>query len=310
MELVKQNNLPVKQGNAVAIYQNFGKVKAIEVRREMATMPEVSAALSKVELKIFTASTRKLIREYDDQTLIQKTRDLFNFIAKDVGYNKPVNPQDWQYTCTRLMTILKDYYAGISLSDIKLSFELSALGELDEYLPRDKNGNPDKNHYQQFNIDYFAKIINAYLARQKKVVKIAYAALPEPSNENPEQRKYYANKISEEFIICFLRYKYLGKMYVSGFDVIIYYERLLKMGLAAPLDITEDDNRIALERTIADALTGRINKYEAMHIRTEKHKNEHVKTKAISIAKRNALKASFDYMIEEGIFIHDFVKFI
>lgn len=77
------------------------------------------------------------------------------------------------------MDILKRYYSDMTLADIKMAFELATTGELDEYLPKDKQGNPDKNHYQQFNADYFAKILKAYKQKQTDVIDKAYKAIPE-----------------------------------------------------------------------------------------------------------------------------------
>lgn len=33
----------------------------------------------------------------------------------------------------------------MTLADIKLAFELATTGELDDYLPKDSQGNPDKS---------------------------------------------------------------------------------------------------------------------------------------------------------------------
>lgn len=103
----KKNNLPVARENAVAILYS-GTAKAIDVRRAMVELPEVAKSLSGVEKYIFAASTKMQIADIDDGTLIAKTGQMFRFIAMDVGYIIPTNPEDWAYICTRLLDILKN----------------------------------------------------------------------------------------------------------------------------------------------------------------------------------------------------------
>lgn len=87
----------------------------------------------------------------------------------------------------------------MTLADIKLAFELATTGELDDYLPKDSQGNPDKKHYQQFNADYFAKILNAYRRKQNGVIHKAYKALPEPKKElTPEENGIITTKPSPD----------------------------------------------------------------------------------------------------------------
>lgn len=165
----------------------------------MLQLPEVAKSLSGVEKYIFAASTKMQIADIDDGTLIAKTGQMFRFIAMDVGYIIPTNPEDWAYICTRLLDILKKYYSQMTLADIKLAFESATTGELDDYLPKDSQGNPDKKHYQQFNADYFAKILNAYRRKQNGVIHKAYKALPEPKKElTPEENGIITTKPSPD----------------------------------------------------------------------------------------------------------------
>lgn len=198
----KTNRLPQtlpekRQSAAVLLYS--GTAKAIDVRRAMVELPEVAKSLSGVEKYIFAASTKMQIADIDDGTLIDKTGQMFRFIAMDVGYIIPTNSEDWAYICTRLLDILKKYYSQMTLADIKLAFELATTGELDDYLPKDSQGNPDKKHYQQFNADYFAKILNAYRRKQNGVIHKAYKALPEPKKElTPEENGIITTKPSPD----------------------------------------------------------------------------------------------------------------
>lgn len=96
------------QSVALAISQPNARYKAIDIRRQMLQLPEVAKSLSGVEKYIFAASTKMQIADIDDGTLIAKTGQMFRFIAMDVGYIIPTNPEDWAYICTRLLDILKN----------------------------------------------------------------------------------------------------------------------------------------------------------------------------------------------------------
>ena len=162
----------------------------------MVELPEVAKALTTVEKYIFVASTKKQVAEIDDETLIAKTGQMFRFIAMDVGFIiSTENRDDWTCICTRLLDLLKRYYSQLTLSEVKLAFELLITGELDDYLPKDRDGNAERKHYQQFNADYFAKVLNAYCRKQNQVTGKAYTALPEPKKElSPGRIRYYRNQ--------------------------------------------------------------------------------------------------------------------
>ena len=174
MILIDMGAIEKKENTALEIYNTKPGTKAIEVRRIMVQLPEVAKALNPVEKYVFAASTKTPIAEIDDAKLVENLSLLFKRIAIDVGYIIPQNENDWDYIQYRLLDILKRYYSDMTLADIKMAFELATTGELDEYLPKDKQGNPDKNHYQQFNADYFAKILKAYKQKQTDVIDKAY----------------------------------------------------------------------------------------------------------------------------------------
>lgn len=305
-------NLPeIRKNNAVAIFQGGGAIKAIDVRRDMVTMPEVAKSLSPVEKLVFAASTKTQICEISDDELVAKTAQMFKYIAMDVGFNIPNDQNEWTYICTRLMNVLQRHYSQLTLADIKLAFELAMVGDLDEYLPKDRNGNGDKNHYQQFNVDYFAKIINAYRRKQNEVTHKAFKALPQPSYEmTPEQKLYYSNLTLYELIQAFLKYKYTGNAGIkNSVQEWLFYERLVENGLADDYQITIEDKQIAFQQTLVRIAKGMVNQYEAIHIRREGIEHETVKSSAIHVAQKHALYKAFDQMIKDEIYIYDYIKY-
>lgn len=306
-------NLPEKvntESVTLDIYSPTPGTKAIDIRRQMVQLPEVAKSLSGVEKYIFVASTKKQIAEIDDGTLVAKTGQMFRFIALDVGYIIPTNTDDWTYICTRLLDLLKRYYSQLTLSEIKLAFELLITGELDDYLPKDRDGNAERKHYQQFNADYFAKVLNAYCRKQSQVVSKAYTALPEPKKElSPEQIRYYRNKSVMTCLMCFLRYKYTGRLVFGLTDEMFIYNWLLGVRLADEVKETEDDRKEAYNRFLARAARGFVNEFTVYHVRKQGTQSPEIDYTAFEVARRKEIKRTFDRMIKDEIYIYHYLKF-
>ena len=299
------------QNVALAIYNPQPGTKAIEIRRQMVQLPDIAKALTPVEKYIFAASTKTQISEMDDGVLVSKTAQMFRFIAMDVGYIIQQNENDWAYIQTRLVDILKRYYSNLTLADIKLAFELATTGELDEYLPRDSQGNPDKKHYQQFNADYFAKILGAYRKKQNEVIGKAYNALPEPKREmTPEQKRYYHNRRESRNRMIFLRYKYTGKISFEFGDEMFVYEWLRKFGFADEVEATEDDRKQAFAKYMHRAAIGMVNQYTAFSVRRKGIDSPEIDFTAYEVARKKEIIRAFDRMIAEEIQIDNYLFFI
>lgn len=305
----KQNNLPAKTGtNLLNVYTRPPGTKAIDIRRQMVEVPEVAKALNSVDKYIFAASTKTLISEMDDQDLVLKTKRMFKFIAMDVGFQIPDETTDWAYICTRLMNILKKYYSSLSLADVKLAFEMAITGELNQWLPKDRNGEADKNHYQQFNADYFGKILNAYKAKQGEVIHKAIKALPTPEHKPSEaELAYYHNNTVEAVKDAFLRYKYLGEFNLDGLVEMFVFNFLEKNGFADPIKQTIDDRERALANYLSRAAAGKLNQYTARKVRNEGIKSKEIDFTAFEFARLREIKLAFDRMIADGVFINKYL---
>lgn len=299
-----------KENTALEIYNTKPGTKAIEVRRRMVQLPEVAKALNPVEKYVFAASTKTPIAEIDDAKLVENLSLLFKRIAIDVGYIIPQNENDWNYIQSRLLDILKRYYSDMTLADIKLAFELATTGELDDYLPKDSQGNPDKKHYQQFNADYFAKILNAYRRKQNGVIHKSYKALPEPKKElTPEEKRYYHNQTVARCREVFLQYKYTGRFVLGIADGMLIYDWLRKLGFANEVAGTEDDRKQAFARYMQRVARGFVNKYEAYHVQRKGTDAPELDFTAYEIARDKEIKRTFDRMIADELQIDNYLDF-
>nr|UVN06285.1 MAG: hypothetical protein [Bacteriophage sp.] len=306
-------NLPEKanvQNVALEIYNPKPGTKAIEIRRKMVQLPEVAKALNPVEKYIFAASTKTQISEIDDETLVTKLANMLKYIAMDVGFIIPQITEDWQYIQARTLDILKRYYSNFTLSDIKLAFELATTGELDEFLPKDKQGNPDKNHYQQFNAEYLSKILNAYKRKQNVVIDKAFKVFPEPKTTfTPAMIREFEIQRQWRNRYIFLCYKYTGKLILGLTDDMFLYEWLQKCGLADDVQVKEDDRKEAFARYMQRVARGMINQYTAFQVRRKGTESPEIDFTAFEVARKKEIIKAFDRMIAEEMQVDNYMKF-
>ena len=302
-------NLPaLRQSAGIAVYEPKPGTKAIDVRRQVILLPEVSKALTQVEKYVLEASTKTQIAELDDKIFAEKAAQILRFVAMDVGYNIPQNATDWGYIQIRLLDIIKRYYSQLTLTDLKLAFELATTGELDYYLPKDSKGKPDKNHYQNFNADYFAKILNAYKRKQSEVVEKAYNAVPKPEKKiSDAEIKYYERIRIETNQRIFLRYKYRGELVFGSVDEMLVYNWLVAVGLANPVTETEQDRKQALARFLDKAARNMVEPYKVYDVKKRGIDSPEINFNAFEIARRREIIKTFDYMIENEIYVNNYL---
>lgn len=284
--------------NDVFLKQNTSIVKAVEVRRKLEVLPEIASVLSVAEKKIFEASTKTLICEMDDVTLIDYSRKLFRYIAAEIGYTIP-DAVEWAFIQSRLFNVLKTYHSQMSLTDIRLAFELTSVGELDNYFPKDNNGNPDKKHYNRFTAEYLTRVINAYKARQSEVMAKVYKYMPEQKKTVSEQEKaYYSEFVNDRIKTIYLTYKYTGRLVTEYADETFLYNWLRNNGLAEMVTSTEEDRNKAYYRFLAKAAKNMVNKYEAAHVRKVGKEASSLDYLAFDEARKTEIKRAFDRMIK------------
>ena len=282
---------------------------AVMKRREMVKNPAVMGALGPVERAVFLASTDKTIAEYDAAGLASELATALKWICKDVGY-RATDESDRQYLVIRTAEILKRYYPGLTLKDFRMAFEMSLTGELDDFLPRGRDGQADRNHYQQFNAEYICKILNAYKSRRAWVLKKAHESVPEPEPQpDPEKERYYRNLMRKDCIAAFEFFRENGRL--PGMSLIaemLYYDALAAVGLAEKVEITLDDQKEILQRTINDyARRGFV--CDVNRLRETGTSDPELEHGTFVLARRKALAATFRRMVEQGININDYIKF-
>lgn len=300
------NGLQKIDVNSIQVFNPYSKV--ITVRRQIIEVPELKDKLTKLEYYILLASTKRQICDIDEQTLINKMRELFRLISIDVGY---IITDDFDYLCTRLFDFIRKYYSQLSLSEIKIAFELAIAGKLDEFLPKGRDNTPDRHHYQQFNIDFFSKILNAYCLKQKNVIAKSFheiKLIQSKTVSNPKS-KAINNYTKRKLYYSLLLYKYTGKLPdISPISVMLFYDVLLSVGLVETHDIMLSDKKEALSILMSKISSGFMSNTNAYQLRKKGVEHDDVKVYSISFAKRRLLIKAFDYIIKNEIQIIDYIK--
>ena len=269
---------------------------AVIARKNLST--EVLSALNPIEREIWVSSTKKSISDYPLEELTAHVGKLSAMIAKDAGI-KQVDT----YSATRFVDILRKYYYSLSLSEVKIAFELGMTGQLDEYLPKDKNGHPDRHHYQSFSIEYVTKILNAYKSKFSDVQSKAYTSLPAPKREVTDREKqFYMSKFVDAMRESFIYYKYKGIMKPQMNDMLVY-SYLERMGIAEPIQVMQADMKSAVNRLINKNHKKVLNDFVGSCIRSMGVKHGSVPDEAYIIARKRAIRETFDYMIKNEISI-------
>lgn len=283
---------------------------AVVSRREMAKIPAVMDALGPVERSVFLASTDKTIAEYDTNELSIELAKALKWIAKDVGY-RATDESERGYLVVRVAEILKRYYDGLTMRDFKMAFEMSITGELDDYLPKGRDGQADRGHYQQFNAEYVCKILNAYKYRRESVLRKANAAIPVPeSKPNAKIVSDLMLRQKQIFIEVLENYR-INERFPDGMTPIteiICCDVLAGCGLMPEIEVTPEEQQQIFQRTMNHyARMGKVGDLE--RLRKAGPTEPGLQQKAFTLARRNALRKAIERIIKENIEITDYIKF-
>jgi len=170
----------------LAIRKEFG-IKRLEEKKNLLELGAVLSGISEKELRIARLSLRKTIAEYPlegGEGLPVKIKILTVGICRDFAIRGVTDLETF-----RFLDILRKYYSGFTLDEIRTAFELALIGDLDEYLPKDRNGNPDKNSYQLFSLEFITKILSAYKKHKGRIWGKVYSCSENEETQPTEEQK-------------------------------------------------------------------------------------------------------------------------
>lgn len=263
---------------------------------------EIKGILNPLEREIVSASIRQRIKELPREKAVLDIMLSLQVAARNVDYQ---TGQDWKDKCKGLAEIILKYFDGFTIKEINLAFEYLMVGMLDQYLPLNSQGQPDRKHYNKFGIEYISRVLKAYLGKKNEVIAKIY------DNENKLTANVkcvdgYCDKLRKDICKSFLQYKYTGKRPSWPNDYLVCRE-LAKVGLIQPIIITEADKQQALRSLLKKARHGLINEFVEKCIRHLGTKHSEVESEAFFIAQRKAINRAFDEFVSDEIQISDYL---
>lgn len=188
---------------------------------------------------------------------------------------------------------------------------MSITGELDEFLPKGRDGRADRGHYQQFNAEYVCKILDAYKSRRGWVLKRAREAMPKettPENEG-QRREHYERETRRNLVAAYREFEKTGEMpKLSIVSEMLFCGVLADVGYMEPGTLSEIEQESILRHFIASyAAAG--NTGAVKRLKEQGTEAEEVRFEAGVKARKKALKETFSRMREQGVNIEDYIKF-
>ena len=251
--------------------------------------------LSNVDTLILSAAKNATIGEMQSTEIAAAVNQCFRFISIDVGYKRPADDAEWQYIVVRLADVLKRHFYDLTIEDVKTAFELLTVGDLDNYLPINSNGEPDRSHYQNLNAEYLCKVLRAYKKRRDVAYNNIKAAQPKPQKAlPPTPTKTPAEKTRE----CYDTYKATGKLvFKIPPDDVTIANFLTEKELMAAVTITDADREKAFSLYKAENELGWHNDYAAKWVLRAGKDAREIQPKAYKLALSRCIKQCFDEIV-------------
>lgn len=301
MEIEKYQNRGGKVALSSGVLPSF-----VERNRELIQSNKIKQ-LSKVDQRIFVESTKHLISEEEsEEKKIEYLGVIFIGVCSDFGLNAPERSAV-KSVFSSIFDVVDLYFDDLSFAEVKLAWRLLAVGELDNYLPKDRYGNPDKNHYGSLNVDYVTKVLKAYRKRKADMMAKTTALLPDKPKATPEQERAFLNVQANNFIFAIMKYKYSGRFKMESDRLISestfkYMERL---GYDMDTIPTYEDKKLALAQFKGRPINSFAQVFEKECLATVGIEHESVYFRALMIAKKRLLFRYWDEILREEDSIKD-----
>lgn len=294
-----------KSGETLAKWQDARPIAMPDVYRAVLETPEIINSLTQSEKIVVTAACKETIGSMQREGFYNKFAEMINYIARDIGYQKPIE----RYEVGRIGQMIEKYYRGLTTAEIKVAFELLMIGELDEFLPKNSNGEPDRSHYQMMSSEYFTKVLNAYQKRKSNVISKIQTCLPVRPHVITEQEKEAGKEYVYRGIMqAFANFRHSGKIEFPGISQTVWerfaYEELLRIGYASEIIVSDDDEDAAVSELIRLV----DNKFEKEQIQKQGIFHSRVPATAHTIARRHAVRNAFEKLANENVKLDKLLK--
>lgn len=236
----------------ITIYS--GGVSVIDTFRKFDK--EALARLDSVDREIVQANDFKRFQEYEQGELVRDLAKVMQLALRDIGYKG--TQDDIKYILVTAARLLPKYFGTLTMRDFSLAFELLSVGELDGYLPRNTQGEPDKKHFNNVNADYISRVMNAYKKRRNEALNNAQKVRPaERELPNPEKEEAAGKEIAARLQSAIDYYRENGQhKAISRIDEKLFYELLESRGEVEHIEAPKDEQAKLINIVITEKANG------------------------------------------------------
>lgn len=249
---------------------------------------------SNVEVQIRKARENQKINNLPSDQVSHKLGMTIKSAVVEAGFT--LN-KEFALIFAKIMQIIQTYYSDLTPEEVSLAFDFLVIGELDEFLPKDRYGEPDRSSYGRFNAEFVCKVLNAY---KKKRQRSNTQSLQEPVENTEELERQAREDAKERIVKNYEKYLEDGTFAETQIGELIIFETMRELGMVRKLDVTEDDKKQAMQDIIRRSYEGLMNKYTAGTIRKEGLESKDVKNIAEIFASNKAIISVFQRMKEKN----------
>ena len=291
-----------------SISDNF---KSLSIqRKEIASNEHVITSMTPTDSIILNAGSGTMIASMQPEEFKTEMVRVLKEVARDVGivyWNDNIKMKE---RIPGIMAFALGYFRDMTAIDIKTAFDLSMTDKLDQYLPKDRSGHPEKKHFQEFNKEYFGRIMNAYRILKRSTWNTANKLLPKPDDlPSDEEKNIYRKSFIDTIYNKF--YLYRDRDETPRFLVPALVASEFKRAGVVQGELKVSENNIAKGFILMtqDSNISKYQKYENTARYEDGDMPDAVISKAVKLAYEDLIVRVFDEIIESGLEIEDIVKF-
>lgn len=299
--------LEKQEGKSLQLFE-FYENPIIKERQMILKIVEAKGKLTSIESLVTTATTNPIIKELPQKHILEQVAILVPMICKDLGIVKWNNNEDnARYTKSRFYQTITKYYSGLSIESIKLAFDMLAIGQLDDYLPKDRNQQPEKNHFGEFSFEFYTRVLNAFVKKSSDVWGKVRLSLPKVENTiSLEERNKNTNFIIREIWSAFDNYK--ANKIEPAFDLEVYLNQLIESGLLEKHKATAKTINKAYNKLLIDIYISKIERTKMIAEFQHKRKTNKLEMEAQRIENNLTIQKYFDKLLLDAKDIREFLK--
>ncbi len=234
----------------------------------------------------------QVVKHFDPESIRVAIGKTISLILRDIGIK--IYPD--KYLQKRIIHYLVEYYQDCSLSEVKTAFELAIIGSI----------KVNTEHYQNFDIPYLTRILNAY--REYRAFNNAQMSAPLPPSNQQKNIHYsevqYFKRLSEVFNLLSAGKKVF-------FIPVLAYNRLIEYEIMQVSDHDWLEMMQASEPQYIEQLKQRNNlesRYILKNFEYLKHQYPLERANIQRIAKKIAVYRFFRQLQETGTSLETLIK--